>query len=185
MIISWGKKIFFLYTTFALSMIFLVYKCCQVNYDLVSKDYYKEELAYQELIDGSVRSSESAGMIRLKQVEKGVLINFEDFSNLAEITGDCHFYYAPDAAVDFKVKLASGTDSTQFISHDFQKGSYIVKLGGMLMASFITRRKNLLSNEQLGAVYHGFFHGVDKQPSLRCNVRPFVNGASCREINFN
>ena len=144
MIISWGKKIFFLYTFFALSMIFLVYKCCQVNYDLVSKDYYKEELAYQELIDGSVRSSESAGMIRLKQVEKGVLINFEDFSNLAEITGDCHFYYAPDASVDFRIKLASGTDSTQFVSHDFQKGSYMVKLRWNADGKFHYQEKKLI-----------------------------------------
>ena len=53
MTISWGNKIFILYTTFAISMIVLVYKCCQTNYDLVSANYYDEELAYQQLIDGS------------------------------------------------------------------------------------------------------------------------------------
>ena len=128
MIISWGKKIFILYTTFVLAMGFLVYKCWQVNYDLVSKDYYNDELAYQQIIDGSARSSESGEVIRLKQVEKGVLINFENFNNLSEVTGDCHFYYAPDAAVDFKMALRAGTDSTQFVEHDFQPGSYIVKI---------------------------------------------------------
>lgn len=144
MIISWGKKIFFLYTTFALAMIFLVYKCCQVNYDLVSKDYYNEELAYQQLIDGSERSSESMELIRLKQVEKGVLISYENFSNLPEVTGDCHFYYAPDAAVDFKISLKAGPDSTQFVNHDFPPGSYIVKLKWTADNKFYYREKKLV-----------------------------------------
>ena len=78
MTISWGNKIFILYTTFAISMIVLVYKCCQTNYDLVSANYYDEELAYQQLIDGSARSVEGGHTIQLKQVEQGVLISYGD-----------------------------------------------------------------------------------------------------------
>ena len=129
---------------FAFAMIFLVYKCFQVNYDLVSKDYYNEELAYQQLIDGSVRSSESAGTIRLKPVEEGVLIRFENFSNLEEVTGDCHFYYAPDAKVDFRTKLKAGKDSTQFVTHDFSPGNYIVKLRWNADGKFYYQEKNLV-----------------------------------------
>jgi hypothetical protein len=144
MIISWGKKIFFLYTTFALSMVFLVYKCCQVNYDLVSKDYYNEELAYQQLIDGSVRSSESMELIRLKQVEKGVLISYENFSNPPGVTGNCHFYYAPDATADYKISLKAGPDSTQLVNHVFAPGSYIVKLKWSSDNKFYYREKTLV-----------------------------------------
>jgi hypothetical protein len=143
MIISWGRKIFLLYTTFALAMMFLVYKCCQVNYDLVSKDYYNEELAYQQLIDGSQRSAEGGGVIRLKQVEDGVLINYKNFSKLKEVVGDCHFYYAPDASVDFKIKLRAGDDSTQFVAHKFQRGSYIVKLRWNADGRFYYQEKKL------------------------------------------
>ncbi|RYY15923.1 MAG: hypothetical protein EOO04_27810 [Chitinophagaceae bacterium] len=143
MIISWGKKIFFLYTTFALAMIFLVYQCCQVNYDLVSKDYYNEELAYQQLIDGSARSSESVGLIKVDQVENGVLIQFENFSNLAELSGECHFYYAPDASVDYKIKLIPGADSAQLVTHNFQRGNYILKLRWNVDGRFHYQEKKL------------------------------------------
>src|SRR5688572_7875575 len=110
MMVSWGNKIFKLYTTFAVSMIVLVYKCCQTNYDLVSADYYNEELAYQQLIDGSARLAEGGNSIQLKQVEQGVLISYKDFVKAGDVSGECHFYYAPDASFDLKIPLIIGKD---------------------------------------------------------------------------
>ena len=144
MTISWGNKIFILYTTFAISMIVLVYKCCQTNYDLVSANYYDEELAYQQLIDGSARSVEGGHTIQLKQVEQGVLISYGDFGKADDVSGECHFYFAPDASVDLKVPLNIGNDSTQFVSHNFQKGAYIVKLKWNANGHFYYQEKKLI-----------------------------------------
>ena len=48
---NWGYGIAFVYTAFALGMLFLVYMCTTYKVDLVQPDYYNQELAYQQRID--------------------------------------------------------------------------------------------------------------------------------------
>jgi hypothetical protein len=38
--ISWGYKIFMMYTAFAAGILFLAYKASQQKYDLVTENYY-------------------------------------------------------------------------------------------------------------------------------------------------
>ena len=49
--VSWGYKIFFAYTAFAAGILFLAYKASQQNFDLVTENYYEQELKYQDVID--------------------------------------------------------------------------------------------------------------------------------------
>jgi len=49
--ISWGYKIVIGYLAFVLGILFLVYKANQQKFDLVTEDYYGEELKYQNIID--------------------------------------------------------------------------------------------------------------------------------------
>ncbi|MDZ7847906.1 MAG: FixH family protein [Owenweeksia sp.] len=49
--LNWGTGIAIVLILFAISMGYAVYKAVQQNYDLVTTDYYAEELAYQEKID--------------------------------------------------------------------------------------------------------------------------------------
>ena len=49
--VSWGNKILIVYVAFGMFILFMVYKAVNTRYDLVSKDYYKEELRYQDRID--------------------------------------------------------------------------------------------------------------------------------------
>ncbi|OYZ47929.1 MAG: hypothetical protein B7Y19_07425, partial [Sphingobacteriales bacterium 24-40-4] len=49
---NWGNKLVVVFVAFALFMGYMVYRALSTKYDLVSKDYYKDELRYQERIDG-------------------------------------------------------------------------------------------------------------------------------------
>jgi hypothetical protein len=49
---NWGNKLVVVFIAFALFMGYMVYRALSTKYDLVSKDYYKDELRYQERIDG-------------------------------------------------------------------------------------------------------------------------------------
>ena len=49
--LNWGFGVFALYTGFVLFMLFLVFKSSQQKVDLVTDDYYQQELAYQEIIN--------------------------------------------------------------------------------------------------------------------------------------
>ena len=50
---NWGYKILFVYLSFAGGILYLVYRTSLENRDLVSDNYYEEELAYQKVIDQS------------------------------------------------------------------------------------------------------------------------------------
>jgi len=48
---NWGKGIILSFVTFAVFVIALVVVCMRQNINLVSDDYYKDELRYQDQID--------------------------------------------------------------------------------------------------------------------------------------
>ena len=52
---NWGNKLLVTFLAFGAGMSFLVYKSITTNYD--RKDYYKNELCYQEVIDATQRAN--------------------------------------------------------------------------------------------------------------------------------
>ena len=46
----------FVYLAFVAGMGFLVFKASNQEFDLVTKDYYEQELKYQQVIDQSARN---------------------------------------------------------------------------------------------------------------------------------
>jgi hypothetical protein len=66
--LSWGYKIMFVYIAFVAGMGFLVFKASSQKFDLVTKDYYDQELKYQQVIDQAANSFQafSAGNYRKK-----------------------------------------------------------------------------------------------------------------------
>ena len=55
--ISWGYKIAGAYLLFVAGIMFLVYKANNETYDLVTENYYEEELKFQNVIDKKQRAS--------------------------------------------------------------------------------------------------------------------------------
>lgn len=47
---NWGTGIFVFYTAFVVFILFLVFKSSQERIDLVTDDYYQQELEYQDII---------------------------------------------------------------------------------------------------------------------------------------
>jgi hypothetical protein len=50
---NWGYKLLVLYVSFALMMLYMVFRANNTKFDLVSDKYYQDELNYQQLIDAS------------------------------------------------------------------------------------------------------------------------------------
>ena len=55
--LSWGYKIAFVYIIFVAGIGFLVFKASSQKFDLVTKDYYDQELKYQEVIDQAANTA--------------------------------------------------------------------------------------------------------------------------------
>ena len=70
---TWGTKLLLVFTAFALLMSTLVYMCMKQKFELVSKDYYKDELRYQDKIDG-MNNANKIGNVLIQENQENVSI---------------------------------------------------------------------------------------------------------------
>lgn len=129
MTLNWGHKLTIFICAFAGMIILLVYKSTQTNFDLVTKEYYKDELKYQDVIDGTKRANSLGSKASVVKSGETVDIQLPTEMRGLTITGSAWFYCAADAKKDIKVPLAVNADARQLISSTLlQPGRYTVKL---------------------------------------------------------
>jgi hypothetical protein len=62
---NWGNKLILAFVVFAAGMAFMVYQAVNTDFELVEKDYYKQELRYQQVIDGKAEAAKLSAAIEL------------------------------------------------------------------------------------------------------------------------
>lgn len=106
--LNWGHGIAITYLVFVAAIIYFVVIASQQNYDLVSADYYKDAVNYQERINSRINAMNQTEGLQSKFIlEKSVV---EIVSTMKEEVQGQVFFYKPDnAKSDFVVpiKLAS------------------------------------------------------------------------------
>ena len=128
--LNWGYKILIVYLLFAAGMLTMVYLTTQENRDLVSDNYYEEELAYQEIIDQSSRTAKlsTAVEIELDQLNKKINISLpSEFTNTA-VEGTWSLYYAADKNRDLQGIVKTNDGKQQIEIPRDRTGSYTLKL---------------------------------------------------------
>src|SRR5687767_12771606 len=125
---NWGRKLILVFTAFAGLMSTLVYMCTKQQFDLVSKDYYKDELRYQDKIDGKNNANKLSELV-INQNSENLVIKLPQELNGLAVSGQAWFYCPTDAAKDQKVTLDTDAEGRQFISKaKFAKAKYLLKL---------------------------------------------------------
>lgn len=125
---NWGYKLMLGFSLFAAMMIYLVFRCFQTNFDLVEKEYYKSELAYQQVIDGSKRAGSLSAAPGLTQSGNAVVLQMPDEMKDSTISGSIWFYCAYDAQKDKKFQLTINENGIQVFNGKLQPGKYTVKM---------------------------------------------------------
>lgn len=126
---NWGNKLLLVFTVFGTGMFYLVYRSMKTNFELVEKDYYKSELRYQEVIDGSNRASSLVTFINLQQTDSGIILTMPKDVKSKITSGDILFYCWYDSKKDRKFPLSISNDGTQsFKTGIISAGNYIVKI---------------------------------------------------------
>lgn len=129
MTLNWGHKLTIVFIAFAGFIFFLVYKTTQSHFDLVSKDYYKDELAYQQVIDGTNNANKLSSNIQILQQNEQISIQFPQEMKQKKVTGTVYFYCSSDSKKDWKTDISLNEDAVQFISRkSIIPANYIVKI---------------------------------------------------------
>ena len=107
--ITWPTGIIIAITAFVIFILSFVYKVAflpQYDHHLVSDEYYKEELNYQQEIDKLKNAAALEENITLKKVPTGLQINFPAQFNPEKIKGTIVFKRLSNSKIDFAMPIA-------------------------------------------------------------------------------
>ncbi len=104
--IGWGTRIAFLYGGFVVMIGILVYSSMRQEFDLVSKDYYQKELAFQEVIDAGKNQSGLSRPVDIIQASGHISFSFPPEFSGQPLTGSITFYSPANAAWDRTYPIA-------------------------------------------------------------------------------
>ncbi len=122
---SWGIRIIFLYVGFVGMIVFMVMLTMREKGDLVTPDYYKQELEFQQTIDSKERAHTSAAQPTISVVDGNLVTAYPDNN----VSGKIVVYRPSDSSKDFEVDITVGEDSSQVIQGSrFVKGLYKVTI---------------------------------------------------------
>ncbi len=89
---GWGWKVGILYLSFVVMIITLVVASSRQKFDLVSKEYYKDELSYQQVLDASHNQAAMTETTVIRATEREVVIRFPAVFSGKDAEGHVTFY---------------------------------------------------------------------------------------------
>jgi hypothetical protein len=106
--ISWPTGIILALSAFVIFILSFVYKATfmsQYDHHLVSDDYYKDELNYQQEIDKLNKAAALEEDVTLIKVQEGLLIKFPEEFDAEKITGTISFQRPSNDKIDFQLPI--------------------------------------------------------------------------------
>lgn len=95
---SWGKGIILSFVLFAVFIGVLVSVCVKQDVSLVSKNYYQEELSYQQQIERIANTETLAIKPSMRVADRQLEVNFVSFNNIKN--GELKLFRPSDARLD-------------------------------------------------------------------------------------
>jgi hypothetical protein len=126
---NWGHKIIIVFILFAAGILTLVTKSMRTRIDMVTSNYYAEELKYQQVIDGRRAALSLSAPVAINQSDKSVGLLFPSEMQGIPLKGNVLFYRASDSRRDISLPLEPDENGLLLVSKErFQKGNYQVQL---------------------------------------------------------
>lgn len=126
---NWGNRLLLVFIVFGLGMGYLVYRSMNTNYELVEKDYYKQELRYQNVIDDHQQANDLSAPVSLEEVNGLLTLQMPEEMKNQSLTGEIYFYCAYDTKKDKRFELIPDSLGRQvFTSGAVSPGNYTAKI---------------------------------------------------------
>lgn len=126
---NWGYKLILVFVVFISGMGYLVYRATNTEFELVETEYYKKELNYQSVIDGTKNAKDLSAPVNIRVKDAQVVLQMPEEMKGQTITGKVWFYCANDASKDKHFDLAINNEGQQeFAPGQLRPGRYQAKL---------------------------------------------------------
>ncbi|MBV1923189.1 MAG: FixH family protein [Flavobacteriaceae bacterium] len=104
--INWGTGIVIGFVIFIGFILFLVITMVNSSHhDLVTKDYYQDELQYQDEIDAEENANELSIKVQSKRTSEGYLLMFPENLDANKIKGNVFLYRPSNKQLDFDLPI--------------------------------------------------------------------------------
>ena len=126
---NFGNKLLLVFAVFAGMMSYMTYRCFAVPVDLVSTEYYKDEISYQDVIDGTKNANALTGKTIVLESLPNITIQLPEEMKGHKVQGTILFYSPSQIENDRHFTLTTDNDAKQLIDvKNFKKGNYTVKI---------------------------------------------------------
>ena len=107
--INWGTGIVLAFIGFIGFILYFVIRMStddRANHDLVTEEYYKEELSYQKQIDASESATEMNANLEVEKMDEGLVISFPERFDPKKITGTVSLYRPSNKHLDYNFPIS-------------------------------------------------------------------------------
>ncbi|MFC3810493.1 FixH family protein [Lacihabitans lacunae] len=127
---NWGHKIGLVYLAFVIFMVTLVTLCMkQKDIDLVSEDYYTQELKYEQKLTQMRNTSGLAEEVNIYTSTNSDSLKIELTAKSAGTNCEVSMYRPSDPKLDFKKNLvADSNGEIVMLTDGVQKGLWVAKI---------------------------------------------------------
>ncbi len=127
--ISWGYRVMFLYVGFAGLIIYFVTRSMNEKVDLVTPDYYAQELKFQDKIESINRNNELTSALSIDYSDAGIIITYPSDLQNKTITGAINIFRPSDKSKDQTIEITPDKEMKQIINTtSLSKGMYRIKV---------------------------------------------------------
>ncbi|MHA7059846.1 FixH family protein [Aquimarina sp. M1] len=106
--INWGTAIVLVFIGFIGFILFFVVRMNtdkKFEHDLVTEDYYKQELAFQQEINAEKNGNSLKNNVEIKKIGEGLLVVFPRDQNYTKLSGTISLYRPSNKKLDFEIPI--------------------------------------------------------------------------------
>ena len=115
----------------------------QANHDLVTEEYYKAELGYQNEIDAENNANSDQKTLVINKTEEGLAVTFPENINTTEIIGTVSLYRPSNKHLDFNFPISLSNSHLLIPDKSLLDGRWDIKV------SWKYKNKNYLHKESI------------------------------------
>jgi len=138
---NFGGKIAILYLSFVTLIITLVVMCFKQDVELVSADYYDQEIRFQDKIEAGNNEKQLANSIQHRVLKDEIILKVDSVLLTKDFTGTILFFRPSNSKMDKEYKMEFKNNEQKINSKALTHGAYKLQL------SWVSNQKHYFKEE--------------------------------------